>query len=88
MIIEQQDFLQEYLKDKPDFRYEVYSNWFSGSSDFILIQVYDEYDNYYCKIKTLELGNLPLLAFFILPQTYEQFKTIMDIFLGVENANP
>lgn len=87
--IEQQDFLKEYLKDKPGFTYERVDDYlFNATNDFIMLQVFDEDENYYCTINSLELENLPPFATFMFPQTYEKFKTIMDIFLGVENANP
>lgn len=85
MTIEQQDFLQEYLKDKPDFRYESSFYIFTAENNNYVILVYDYEDNFYCKIT---FHNKNPVAQFLLPQTYEKFKTIMDIFLGVENANP
>lgn len=85
MAIEQQDFLQEYLKDKPYFCYKS-AYLFPYLCSCLEIKIYGINDNFYCKIETDEF-NIPPLADFLIPQTYEKFKTIMDIFLGVENEN-
>lgn len=94
--IEQQDFLQEYLKDKPDWNVTE-TKYFKNLSvkeikyykNKNLNHFYDiRISSYWYIIKEYKGAYSLDIAEFLLPQTFEKFKTIMDIFLGVENANP
>lgn len=87
MKIGQQDFLTEYIKDKPDWN--IYNNneyIKQAGNDFYNIDCHfneNEIPAYECKISTCELGNIEIAIFWI-PETYEKFKTILDIFLGMK----
>lgn len=86
--IEQIEFLDEYLKNKLDWKifnpvFNDEGEWIGQQSgdDFTNLEIYEEYNIYYCKIFSNELGH-SLIGVFVLPETYEKFKTIVDILLG------
>ena len=81
--IDQEDFLQEYIKDKNNFKYAKFSD------APVKVRVYDAFleiyllqiDSVYrCEIVPI-IDDAPPIAFFTVPDTYEDFKTIIDIFL-------
>lgn len=78
MELQQEDFLQEYFKDKSD--YKVLDSIFDEEYGWIGQQVGNNYC-YFCKITSIELG-VGLIAEFVVPEKFETFKQLLDIFLG------
>lgn len=85
--IKQEQFLSEYFKDKHDWVlldsiFDIDGDWIgqNGSNDNLNVLITEENNMYICKIHSIEL-NYSFIAKFILPENYQDFKTIMDIFL-------
>lgn len=85
--INQEDFLTEYLKDKKDW--EIDDPFLSDkgvwtgqlvSNKSLEVDVYKGRLNYWCNISKAEFSHGPI-AKFLIPATYQEFKTLMDIFL-------
>lgn len=87
-VINSEDFLTEYLKDKADwtgekitdsdgfYKCENYGNDFYNIDAWI-----DSSRGFYMKMESCEVVNELVCAFYF-PSTYEKFKILMDIFLG------
>lgn len=91
--MEQDQFLETYFKDKPEFIlldpvYDHETGEFivqQAGDDFTNVDVFEENNCYYCKISSNELGH-NLLANFVLPESYEKFKTLLNIFLNTDQS--
>lgn len=85
--INQEDFLSEYLEDKQDWMVLDSIDNDSGDwieqhtgNDFFNVSVFEEKNAYWCEIISIEISHATV-ARFMFPATYQEFKTLMDIFL-------
>lgn len=85
--IKQEQFLSEYLKNKNDWVlldliFDTCGDWIgqNAGNNNLNIFITEENNKYICKIYSIEL-NYSFIAKFILPENFQDFKTIMDIFL-------
>lgn len=88
--IEQIEFLDEYFKNKSDYekldhtlKHDVgcISQYVKhGITDIRISEEKDRYYKYHCEISSIELS--VLIGVFVLPETYEKFKIVLDILLG------
>jgi hypothetical protein len=86
--INQEDFLTEYLKSKEGW--EVFKPLPKADGSFLRqessnkildIEVFKIDDLYNCIITNNEFQSFRVIADFDFPATYQEFKTLMDIFL-------
>lgn len=81
------EFLNKYFSDKTDWYLSELiftdENWIGQQSgnDYFNVDIIEENNNYFCNVYTNELGNI-FIAKFLLPETYQKFKTLLDIFLN------